>query len=41
MLKVLVIAAALGGFTIMADKCGDLNIGGGGDGTTVTAPVTE
>ncbi len=36
MLKVLVIMFALGGTTIMADKCGDLNIGGG-DGA-ITGP---
>ena len=36
MLKVLVIMFALGSTGILADKCGDLNIGGG-DGA-ITAP---
>lgn len=38
MLKVLVIMFALGSTGILADKCGDLNIGGG-DGAIPTQEV--
>ncbi len=40
MLKALVIMFALGATGVMADKCGDLNIGGG-DGSIPATTVTE